>query len=52
MRVGFKTTLDEDLVSKIKMEAIKEKVGVNDILEPLIEKYLNGEIEIETNKKK
>ena len=51
MRVGFKTTLDEDLISKIKMNAIKEKVDVNDILEPLIKKYLSGEIEIEIKKK-
>jgi hypothetical protein len=51
VRVGFKTTLEEDLISKIKMEAIKEKVDVNDILEPLIEKYLNGEIQIDIKKK-
>jgi hypothetical protein len=47
VRVGFKTTLEENLISKIKMDAIKNKVDVNDILEPLIEKYLGGEIKIE-----
>jgi hypothetical protein len=52
VRVGFKTTLEEELISKIKMKAIKEKVAVNDILEPLIEKYLSGEIIIEVKKNK
>lgn len=46
MRKGFKTTLDEDLISQLKIKAIQEKVDVNDILEKLIVKYLNGEIEI------
>jgi len=48
--VGFKTTIDEDLLSQIKMKAIQEKVNVNDILEKLIKKYLNGDIEININK--
>lgn len=50
MRVGFKTTLDEDLISKIKVRAIEEKVNVNDIIEKLLEKYLNGEIKIAIQK--
>ena len=50
MRVGFKTTIDEDLISEIKMKAIQEKVNVNDILEALIKKYLNGDVKIEINK--
>ena len=48
--MGFKTTIDEDLLSQIKMKAIQEKVNVNDILEKLIKKYLNGDIEININK--
>lgn len=50
LRVGFKTTIDENLLSKIKIKAIQEKVNVNDILEKLIEKYLNEDIEININK--
>ena len=46
VRVGFKTTLDEDLISQLKIKAIQEKVNVNDILEKLIEKYLKGETKI------
>lgn len=50
MKVGFRTTIDEDLISQIKIKAIQEKVNVNEILEELIRKYLNGEIEIEIKK--
>lgn len=47
MRIGFKTTIDEDLLSVLKVKAIQEKVNVNDILEKLIAKYLNNEIQIQ-----
>lgn len=50
MRVGFKTTIEEDLIFKIKVKAIQEKVSVNDILEILIKKYLDEEIVINFNK--
>lgn len=46
MRIGFKTTLDKELIEKLKIQAIKQGQNVNDILEKLIEKYLNGEIKI------
>ena len=46
MRIGFKTTIEETLLSQIKIKAIEEKLNVNDILEKLIEKYLKGEIVI------
>jgi len=51
MRVGFKTTLDEELLSKIKIKAIQEKVNVNDILEELIKKYLDQQIILELKRK-
>lgn len=51
MRIGFKTTIDEDLISKLKIKAIQEKVNANDILEKLIEQYLNGDIEIDIDTK-
>lgn len=51
MRIGFKTTLEKELIDKLKIEAIKQGVNVNDILEVLIDKYLNGEISIEFDKK-
>ena len=47
MRIGFRTTIEEDLLSQIKIKAIEEKLNVNDILEQLIEKYLKGEIVID-----
>lgn len=50
MRVGFKTTIEENLLSPLKIRAIQEKVNVNDILEKLIEKYLNGDTEISLDK--
>ena len=40
LRKGFKTTIEEDLIERLKIVAIKDKVNVNDILEKLIEKYL------------
>lgn len=50
MRKGFRTTLDEDLLSRLKIEAIKLNVDVNDILEELIALYLKGEIKINIKK--
>lgn len=50
MRKGFRTTLDEDLISQLKIEAIKLHVDVNDILEKLIALYLKGEIKLDIKK--
>ena len=46
MRVGFKTTLEEDLIRNVKMRALQENINVNDIIEVLLEMYLNGQIDI------
>ena len=40
MRIGFKTTIEENLIKNLKMEALQKGVNVNDILEQLIDKYL------------
>lgn len=40
MRVKFTTTLDSELLEKIKIQAIKEKTDVSKIFERLIEQYL------------
>lgn len=45
MRVGFKTTIEKELIEKLKIKAVQEGVSVNDILEILIDKYLEGEVE-------
>lgn len=42
MRIGFKTTLEEDLIRGIKISALQQGINVNDILETLIMMYLNG----------
>ncbi|WP_195245002.1 hypothetical protein [Clostridium celatum] len=39
-RKKFTTTLDEDLISKIKIQAINEKTDVSKLLEKLIINYL------------
>lgn len=36
----FTTTLDSDILEQIKIQAIKEKRSVSDLLEELIKKYL------------
>lgn len=46
-RVKFNTTLNETLIDAIKIQAIEKKVDVNDILEILISKYLQGEMSID-----
>jgi len=46
LRVGFRTTVQKELIDNLKIKAIQQNVNVNDILEKLIEKYLKGEIEI------
>lgn len=40
MRVNFSTTLEKELIEKLKIEAIKKSKNVNDILEELIRNYL------------
>ena len=39
-KIKFTTTLSEDLLKEIKIQAIKENKSVSDILEILITKYL------------
>ena len=41
-RIKFTTNLDDELLEKLKIEAIKEKRDVNEILEELIKKYLDS----------
>lgn len=38
----FTTTIDSELLERIKIQAIKEKRSVSDLLEELITKYLEG----------
>ena len=40
MRKKFTTTLDEKIIKKIKVQAIKENTNVSKLLEKLIENYL------------
>lgn len=40
MRVGFRTTLEESLITQLKQIASERKKNVNDILEILIDDYL------------
>lgn len=40
MRVKFTTTLNEQLLEALRIQAVKEKKSVNKILERLIEQYL------------
>lgn len=42
MRVKFTTTLDVELLEKVKIQAVKEKTDVSKILEKLITEYLKG----------
>lgn len=38
----FTTTVDEELLEQIKIQAIKERRSVSDLLEELIQKYLDS----------
>lgn len=40
-KVKFTTTLEENVIERIKIQAIKEKRSVSDILEELISNYLD-----------
>ena len=51
MRIGFRTTIDENLLSQIKIKAIQEKCDVNDIIEKLFDLYLKGDIQIKIKHK-
>lgn len=39
-RENFTTTLDSELLERLRIQAIKEKRNINDILEQLINEYL------------
>lgn len=39
-KVKFTTNIDEELLKKIKVRAIKEGKNVNEIIEELLEEYL------------
>lgn len=41
-RKKFTTTLDEELISKIKIQAVKENTDVSKLLEKMIEDYLQN----------
>jgi len=40
-KVRFTTTVDEKLLKKIKVRAIEEGKNVNEIIEELLQEYLN-----------
>ena len=42
MRKKFTTTLDEEIIKKIKVQAVKENTDVSKLLEKLIENYLKA----------
>ena len=46
MKIKFTTTIEEELIKKLKIEAINQSKNVNEILEKLIDKYLKGEIKL------
>ena len=39
-KVRFTTTIDEELLKKIKIKSIEEGKNVNEIIEELLEEYL------------
>lgn len=45
MKVKFTTNINEKILKEIKMEAIKENRNVNEIIEELLKKYLEGKHE-------
>ena len=51
MKRKFTTSLDENLLEQVKIEAIKRRVAVSDILTILLTKFLSHEIDIDTGKK-
>ena len=52
MRVPLRTTFDENLLDFLRFKALELKVDMNDVLEALVEKYKNNEIQIEVKRKR
>ena len=52
MRVPLRTTIDEGLLDFMRFKALELKVDMNDILESLIDKYRNGEVQIKVSRKR
>ena len=50
MKKRITTTIESDLLHRLKIEAAKLELNVNDILEVLIKKYLDGEVKINGGK--
>lgn len=44
LKTKFTTTIEDEILSSLKIKAIQEKVNVNEILEKLIVMYLKGEV--------
>lgn len=51
MKRKFTTSIDDSILEQVKIEAIKRKTTVSNILTALLKKFLSHEIEINIGKK-
>ena len=51
MKRKFTTSIDDSILEQVKIEAIKRKTTVSEILTVLLEKFLSHEIDINISKK-
>ena len=45
IRKKFTTTIDEDVIKELKLQAIREQTDANKIIERLIQDYLKKQLE-------
>ena len=50
IRKKFTTTIDEEVIKELKLQAIREKTDANKIIERLIQAYLKKQQEAEKGK--
>ena len=52
MRKTFTTTIEEDIKKKFKLECVKNEINMNDVLEILMQQYINNNLTIKIKSKK
>jgi hypothetical protein len=52
LRKTFTTTIEEDIQKKFKLECVKNEINMNDVLEILMQQYINNNLTIKIKSKK
>jgi hypothetical protein len=51
LRTKFTTSLDDELLTKLRLLAVNSKLDINDILEDLVRQLFDGKVMLSKHKK-